>query len=820
MSSRKEHVSYGIGYDDSITRWWTTAVHRRPFESPQATFDAPVNMGEAYVQIVYPVRKAFLDQYDPDTRRMPKGPFDHIYFPFENNRVDFTTFIHTPHHIWVDAITWLDVPESGSYTFDVHTCGSVALWVNGTRTLTFSPFTRNIASKTTIQLPLNRGMNELVVHADELAERDVFFYFEFRYKGSIPLQGVLLVDKGARRISEIETFLRSCFFPRDCLSEGNIELHYDPSTLSGTLDLTIDSRTQGFPPLQDPVSHVVARPDTDFVSLGPVGNDVGVFKLLVGAMAGGQLVNRELIIGLRPTDATDIVPMPTVGQRKAQTLWFIRDHGEEVVNRAMAICEVDKKFTPEAERFVLASLHMIEEMGDCADFHLVPMFLLITRYDTFLPRPLHDRIQCAIAKFRYWIDEPGNDVMWYFSENHAFLFHIAQYLAGHLFPETIFSASGRTGAEQYRIGKERVERWFDTFFTYGYAEWNSATYIPIDLIGFFVLFEVAPDQTIRDMSKRALDQTFRIMTYNSFKGIMSSSFGRAYEDTLKLRDQVEPCFMEWVAYGMGFVNSHIRAVSLFCISSYEPPRYDRDILCDDGQWMETELDQGQNQVKTYAFRTKDYFTASVRRFKPYQHGHQQHLMNVALGPDGVQLFVNHPGERAFSGGNRPSYWAGNGTMPFIEQYQALTMMLFRTDPEELVHYIHAYTTLYLYDEFVIHDRWLFIKVKDAYCGLWFSNGFAITESGANTGKEVMSQGLEHGVVVRCGNRYAFDSFGIFIRSLAGRAIRYVPDDGLTFDDPQYGIFHVVETSAAIDGYPIPYGPAKTMTIHKGVLEHV
>lgn len=96
MSSRKEHVSYGIGYDDSITRWWTTAVHRRPFESPQATFDAPVNMGEAYVQIVYPVRKAFLDQYDPDTRRMPKGPFDHIYFPFENNRVDFTTFIHTP----------------------------------------------------------------------------------------------------------------------------------------------------------------------------------------------------------------------------------------------------------------------------------------------------------------------------------------------------------------------------------------------------------------------------------------------------------------------------------------------------------------------------------------------------------------------------------------------------------------------------------------------------------------------------------------------------------------------------------------------------
>ena len=45
------------------------------------------------------------------------------------------------------------------------------------------------------------------------------------------------------------------------------------------------------------------------------------------------------------------------------------------------------------------------------------------------------RIDAAILGYRYWMDEPGNDVQWYFSENHALLFHTAAYLAGHLLPD-------------------------------------------------------------------------------------------------------------------------------------------------------------------------------------------------------------------------------------------------------------------------------------------------------------------------------------------------------------------------------------------------
>ena len=29
----------------------------------------------------------------------------------------------------------------------------------------------------------------------------------------------------------------------------------------------------------------------------------------------------------------------------------------------------------------------------------------------------------CLLGFRYWIDEPGNDAMWFWSENHALMFH-------------------------------------------------------------------------------------------------------------------------------------------------------------------------------------------------------------------------------------------------------------------------------------------------------------------------------------------------------------------------------------------------------------
>ena len=381
--------------------------------------------------------------------------------------------------------------------------------------------------------------------------------------------------------------------------------------------------------------------------------------------------------------------------------------------------------------------------------------------------------------------------MWYFSENHAFLFHVSQYLWGSVFEKELFTVSGRTGAEQYEIGRKRVLEWFDSFFSYGYAEWNSATYIPIDLIGFFSLYLSAPDGEIRQKAENALDFTMQIIGYNSFEGVMNTTYGRIYEETIKTRLQVEPNFVSWVSAGRGFCTYYGNATCLYAISDYEPEDYEMECRPQPGQGVVMEMDQGIAGVKIHTYRTGEYLTAGVRRFKPFRHGHQQHLMNVVFGKERPAIFyVNHPGERVFSGENRPSYWAGNGTMPWIERYCNVTVMLFAIDPDELVHYIHAYTPVYEYEAYVCGGNWFFAKSGDGYLGCWFSNGYEMAAYGANTKKELISEGLNHAVIVKCGSKEEFGSFEVFQENLKEMDIEWDGDRSIAFADVQYGEMRV------------------------------
>ncbi|MEN8906500.1 MAG: hypothetical protein ABF289_11135 [Clostridiales bacterium] len=812
-------LEYPINYNDSINYWLITDLYKTKFESLCESFEAEVNSGEDYVQIIYPIRKEFLKKNRIDAVKYYEGRYKHLYFPFESNKVDFTSFSHIPYHFWVYAKTYVNVEKSAVYNFELYTCGGIKIWINNKEILCFTPYTRNIASKTNISLELNSGINEIVVYSDELAERDVFFYYELRYKGVDKISNVVFVEYDPHEILSTESFLKSCYFEKDCFEEGELILKYDNFFLDSDKELIISEDEQNFKINNISIGKnkkFVACKDKNEVSLGNIKEyNIGVFKIYITVKIGEYSISRDLVIGINPKNIVQIKSMDTIKGRKMQILEFISNYGENVVNRTMAILEIHKKLTDVAYNCLLISLKKIEKKEDCADFYLVPMILLIKRYRKYLSDELYIEIKRSIIDFRYWIDEPGNDVMWYFSENHSLLFHISQYLSGDIYKDEIFTVSKRKGKEQCIIGKKRLSEWFNNFFKYGYSEWNSATYIPINLIGFFVLYELAPDAIIRDMTKKALDFTFKIISYNTFNGIMSSSFGRAYEDTLKVRELTETSFIEWISYNKGYVNFRTRAVSLYCLSDYIPPDYTKELKLNEGEGMSVEFDQGLNKVKTYLFKTRDYFISSVRRFKPFKHGHQQHLMNVALGGSSVQFYINHPGERAYSGGNRPSYWAGNGTMPFVEQYRNLIVMLYKINPDEIVHYIHAYCTFYSYDETEITDNWTFLKIDNSYLGIYFSNGVSCTDRGANTGKEIISYGLNHFVMVKCGSKTEFNDFKTFKVKLKNIKVRYDEKEYVSFTDPQYGEFVVNGiNNVTLSGKELEYKPKPQMEVIK------
>lgn len=805
-----EWLRYPLAPSASINLWSTGEVQFTPVATTDETFEAEVNLHEAYVQIVYPVRAAFLASYDLSEYPRPEGPFSTLHFPDENNRLDFSTFIHTPHRLAVDARTWIEVEEAGAYPFDLYTCGAVKLWVDGEVASLFTPFTRNIPQRERIVLTLEPGRHEVTVHMEELAERDVFFYLELRYLGVLPLSMCAEVSHRTEELKSAMELLRSLHYARQSSAEGSLTLCWDERVMSGPFSLSLDT-----------VAYPIEAGESQLILPARKPFDPGVHRHSWGIEVGPYLLTRDLVTEVVASSPPSLESPPTIAERKRCALQALRKNGERSVIAAMVALALDGVLPEDGEELIISSVERIEAKEDCSDFHLAPLLLLLSRSACHLSPALKARAEASLLSYRYWIDEPGSDVMWYFSENHALLFHIGQYLSGQFFPDARFSASGRTGREQHEIGRERLAHWFSIFSAYGYAEWNSATYLPIDLIGFLVLYELAADEAIREMARSALDFTFRLIAHNSFKGIMSSSFGRCYEVTVKYRSHTELSSLNWVAYREGRLDAPSRATALFALSSYENPDYPAEILLEDDEYVEIALKQGIRGVNTYLFKTPFYQMGSAQSYRPFTHGHQQHLFNVALGERAqLQYSINHPGEPAYSGQNRPSYWAGNGTMPRVLQYRNLAILLFNIDEEELVHAIHAYLPLELTDRFEQVGQHFFFSCDDAYVHTWFSRAAAVTDWGANTGCEILSPGRLHAVMVRCSSRAESSSFECFIKTQCEVAPSFY-EETLTFrcTDPLFGAVQASADAFTVGGEQVLFDYPRTAVVKRGSVAH-
>ena len=215
---------------------------------------------------------------------------------------------------------------------------------------------------------------------------------------------------------------------------------------------------------------------------------------------------------------------------------------------------------PETEAMIAAFLAPIADCWDCADFYLVPLLWIRARYAAALSPALLAEIDRTILAYRYWLDEPGNDVQWYFSENHALLFHTSAYLAGHLLPDARFVRSGRTGAEQSATGRARVRAWLDHFERWEMAEFNSAPYFPIDLKGLTALHALAPDPDIRARAARGIARLLEIVANSAHQGILTAAQGRSYEHSLRAGRSLELSAIARLLWGRGAIGARLHAL--------------------------------------------------------------------------------------------------------------------------------------------------------------------------------------------------------------------------------------------------------------------
>lgn len=800
--------TYAVLTGETITAWIVSELISSDFPGVAAPAEDRVNYRfiNGFVDVGdLPCRKAFWAEMVGRAIE-PEGdwPAAHLNLPGNNRRVEFTGFWHTPTHLrrWLKGTFRTEAPRK--LNLRLSTCGGVRIRVNGVEQVRFEPFRRNVESQSDVTLELKAGDNEILLHTEDLAERDTIWFFELELLDETPLTVVLPVPLDRDEVGRLAALARDVRPSRDVFIDKALEIVFDAppgrdlpvlvEVLSHDHDRAVLARaiaTLGANETRLAIPETLRLPD------GYHG-----VRLTIGSGAGTvtRVIDAAFLRRLSPGASGS-----SITERKQAALAFSARHGAGRIGRALAIVATGSDDRTAIDRIIEATLHSIERREDCSDFVMVPLLWLVRGYGRCLAPETVERIRKAVLGYRYWVDEPGNDVMWFWSENHVLCFHVSQLLAGDFLPDAVFEASGRTGREQAALAKARLNRWFDAVEAHGLAEWNSAAYYPIDFIGLLALEHWAEPE-LGHRARGQLDLIFEMIALHTLSGVPAGSQGRVYDKELRAGPLTELAPFAEVAFGEGWLNGGVASLPMFCCSNYVPPTHLEGIArLEPGRAIEARYAQGLDAAKLVLFKNAAAQLSTVVDHKTGQKGHQQHVIDIRLsGHPMARLWVNHPGEDDPWGTQRPSYWAGSGRLPRVAQHRDLALMIFDTE-DHRNGWTHSYLGRDGLDEILIEGKWLIVRSGAGFAALHATNGLEMIVNGATAGREVRSQGRRCGWIgaIGCGDDADFQRFR---ERILATKVSFDPDRLLLSvtppDRPELRLAH--DGALSIGGQPMAF----------------
>ncbi|MCU4674128.1 hypothetical protein N7931_00640 [Catenovulum sp. 2E275] len=699
-----------------------------------------------------PCRKVFWKQMANRTVELSsQSRCDNIYFANGKRKVDFSGFIYTPTHVQHWAKTCLYSEHSATYQFNLSTCGGIRIWVNGQLVTQFTPFKRNTVSQTTIHLPLGQGANQIVVHAEDLFERDTQYFFELTLLDNAELEAHLEgLDETI--LAELEYFVGGLSYDLN-ITNHKFLLNSDIQLEN---QLVVSGLVWGMSN-EEEVNQQVTRQTVEIVDGQFV---IGLPKSLKAAHYALELAFEYQGVVLKRICHINIVPQgkaisaKTLSERKQAGLDFIAEQGMNIPGKLLALLATQSN-SKQAESILNRTLQKISLREDCSDFWMVSVLWAwnMASY-TQLPDKLWQRTKSSILGYRYWLDEPGNDSMWFWSENHVLCFHVSQLLAGQTFPRDTFICSGRTGREQQAIATKRLNLWFDHILHNGLTEWNSSCYYPIDYIGLFAIYELAECESLRQKAKTVIDRLMLMGALHFQSGVASGTMGRVYEKELMANEMTELAGFGHIAWGDGWHTRMCASLPMFCLSSYQPSQLTNEVArLENRETVEAYYTQGMDKcAKVMAWKQSGVTLSSVVDHLTGEQGHQQHVLDIQFAQNPkARVWINHPGEDTPGGEGRPSYWAGNGILPRVMQHKNSAMMIFKLEPDTRVKFTHIYLPAEALDEIFINDHWCIVKSGHAYAVIGCSEKIERVTQGVTRGREIRAHGLTTAWYVSVGN---------------------------------------------------------------------
>jgi hypothetical protein len=763
FAANASQPTYTATDGETVTAWMVSDLVETSFPGTPAPAEDRVNYRfiNGFVDVGdLPCRKAFQQtmigrHIAPDT----SWPVSHLNLPGSNRRVEFTGFWHVPTHVqrWLKGTFRSETARKAQ--FRLRTCGGVRIWVGGVEQVRFEPFIRNVESSRDIALDLAAGDNEVLLLCEDLAERDIIWFFELEVIDPAPLTVVLPVPLDREETKRLAALVRDVHPARDVFSGSALELVFGAAPASDLpVHIAVKSHGHERAALAE-VDTALKAGQSSLTIPETIGIADGYHGVRITLGSGSGTVTRVIDAAFM----RDIAPEASsndINERKKAALSFSARFGAWRIGRALAMVATGSDDIETIGGIIDATLHSIDRREDCSDFVMIPLLWLVRAHGDQLPPDMRARIDASILGYRYWVDEPGNDVMWFWSENHVLCFHTSQLLAGDYLPDATLTASGRTGRQQAALAAERLERWFDSVEAHGLAEWNSAAYYPVDFIGLFAIEHWAgPELALR--ARHQLDLIFEMIALHTLGGVPSGSQGRAYDKELRAGPLTELAPFAQVAFGKGWLNNGVASLPMFCCGNYLPPAHLAALSqLECGRVVEARYAQGLEPGKLVLFKNESAQLSTVVDHKTGRRGHQQHVMDIKLaGHPMARLWVNHPGEDDPWGSQRPSYWAGSGILPRVAQHRDLAMLIFDTE-DHRNDWTHAYLGRDGLEEVMMEDNWLITRSGRGFAALYATNGLEPVTSGATANREIRSPGRRAGWigVIGCGDAQAFAGF--------------------------------------------------------------
>ncbi|MBQ0072340.1 MAG: hypothetical protein KBS81_10905, partial [Spirochaetales bacterium] len=607
-----------------FTTWVNSRNLEEPFLAPMVELHLPeYRTGMTAWRDLYnkyqvsQIKRQFLDEgrFFKSASYPSDVVYDRIHLGDGSNMVDFSGFWYYPTEITIYSKLNIESEEEGVLPLKAITNGSLIAYVNGKEAFRILSEAVNHDTTRDVSIPLQKGSNELVVALNELGERNTMVRF-----GLCNLSDKTIVTTIPSSLKEEDLEgIRSFMDSLDMTQDGEVLL-FSCSPLSVSLSLVVADESRNYQKVDlEKGESAFSLQDTfsDHILIASVSLEGALFRK--GFYRYEKETPVENIEGTEKERKERYID-DLLKKKKPSPALFISG-----LQRGINLYDV-------CERPVQNSIERIVKRADCSDFRLTEIIWMYCLGKDLLPSSLLAQFKSCMLGYRYWFTEQGNDVMWFFSENHALSLHACEYIAGRLFPDEVFSNSGMTGREHMEHGLKMIRDWFNHVLEYGYTEWCSVNYLPVDMLGYMTLMKFAENSEIDALCREAMDMTFHFYAMQCHKGMLLGANGRAYiHDVLSPTDIQANAFC-YFAWGTPFAPYGYKPTLYALLTEYECPKeLERVALLEDGETLEEHFIQGYDPIRVTIFKTKDYFIgSSSSTLEGKEQGDQEHLFDAMV----------------------------------------------------------------------------------------------------------------------------------------------------------------------------------------------